>query len=69
MAQQQVRDAMVYTGGCVMPEPQLLVGGALDKFDNHGNVTDPELRARIGELVTALRDWGNRISIPEVAAA
>lgn len=68
-AQQQVRDALVYTGGCVMPEPELLIGGALGKFDDHGNVTDRELRAGIAEVVGALRDWAVRIRIPERAAA
>lgn len=68
-AQQQVRDALVYTGGCVMPEPELLIGGALGKFDDHGNVSDRELRAGIAEVVGALRDWAVRIRIPERAAA
>lgn len=68
-AQQQVRDALVYTGGCVMPEPELLIGGALGKFDDHGNVTDRELRAGIAEVVGALRDWAVRIRISERAAA
>ena len=68
-AQQQVRDALVYTGSCVMPEPELLIGAALDKFDDHGNVTDRELRNRVGEVVDALRGWAERIRMPERAAA
>jgi chromate reductase len=68
-AQQQVREALVYTGGCVMPEPELLIGGALDKFDDHGNVTDKELRNRIAEVAGALRVWAERIRMPERAAA
>ena len=68
-AQQQVRDAVIYTGGCVLPEPELLVGGALDKFDDAGNVTDPELRKRVVELATGLRDWAVRIRMPREAAA
>jgi chromate reductase len=67
-AQQQVRDALVYTGGCVLPEPELLVGAAIGKFDDAGNVTDPELRAQVVHMVTALRDWATRIRI-EVARA
>ena len=68
-AQQQVRDALVYTGSCVMPEPELLIGGALDKFDDHGNVSDPQLRAQVVEVATALRSWAIRIRLPEAAAA
>ena len=52
-----------------MPEPELLIGAALDKFDDHGNVTDRELRNRVGEVVDALRGWAERIRMPERAAA
>jgi chromate reductase len=68
-AQQQVRDAVVYTGGCVLPEPELLVGAAIGKFDDAGNVTDPELHAQIVDMVTGLRDWAERIRMPEAQAA
>ena len=68
-AQQQVRDAVVYTGGCVLPEPELLVGAAIGKFDEAGNVIDPELRAQVVDMVTALRDWAARIRMPEARAA
>lgn len=68
-AQQQVRDAVVYTGGCVLPEPELLVHAAIGKFDDAGNVTDPELRAQVVNMVTALRDWAERIRMPEAQAA
>ena len=68
-AQQQVRDAVVYTGGCVLPEPELLVGAAIGKFDDAGNVIDPELRAQVVDMVTALRDWAARILMPEARAA
>jgi chromate reductase len=68
-AQQQVRDAVVYTGCCVLPEPELLVSAAIGKFDDDGNVTDPELRAQVVNMVTALRDWAERIRMPEAQAA
>lgn len=68
-AQQQVRDALIYTGGCVLPEPELLIGGALDKFDADGNVTDPKLREQVAQVAAALRDWAERIRMPQQAAA
>lgn len=68
-AQQQVRDALVYTGGCVLPEPELLVGAAIGRFDDAGNVTDAELRAQVVRMVTALRDWAIRIRVGEALAA
>ena len=68
-AQQQVRDALIYTGGCVMPEPELLVGAAIGKFDDAGNVTDPQLRRQVVDMVSALRDWAERIRMQEAQAA
>ena len=68
-AQQPVRDALVYTGGCVLPEPELLVGAAIGKFDDAGHVIDPDLRAQVAQMVRALRDWGERIRMPEAQAA
>jgi chromate reductase, NAD(P)H dehydrogenase (quinone) len=67
-AQAQLRDAFVFTGACVMPQPELLVGAAGGHFDDDGNVTDPALRASLVELVEALRAWTLRID-PRRAAA
>jgi chromate reductase, NAD(P)H dehydrogenase (quinone) len=62
-AQAQLRDAFVFTGACVMPLPELLVGGAGQHFDGDGNLTDPDLRASVVELVTALGVWTVRIDV------
>lgn len=67
-AQAQLRDAFVFTGACVMPLPELLVGAAASHFDEHGNVTDPELRTRIVDHIEALRQWTLRIDIGRAAA-
>jgi chromate reductase, NAD(P)H dehydrogenase (quinone) len=67
-AQAQLRDAFVFTGACVMPLPELLVGGAASHFDDAGNVTDPELRARIERHIEALRQWTLRIDVRRAAA-
>ena len=67
-AQAQLRDAFVFTGACVMPLPELLVGAAASHFDEDGNVTDPELRARIAQHVEALREWTLRIDVRRAAA-
>ena len=68
LAQAQLRDAFVFTGACVMPLPELLVGGAASRFDREGNVTDPQLRASIVELVEALAEWTVRIDVRRAAA-
>ncbi|HTC86494.1 MAG TPA: NADPH-dependent FMN reductase [Candidatus Acidoferrum sp.] len=66
-AQAQLRDAFVFTGACVMPIPELLVGSAASHFDDDGDVTDPELRASIVELVAALGRWTRRLSLEAAA--
>jgi chromate reductase len=67
-AQAQLRDAFVFTGACVMPLPELLVGGAGEHFDQGGNLTDPALRASVVALVEALRAWTLRIDVRREAA-
>jgi chromate reductase len=67
-AQAQLRDAFVFTGACVMPQPELLIAAAASHFDDHGNLTDPALRASLLDLVEALRAWMLRIDIGRVAA-
>jgi len=66
-AQAQLRDCFVFTGACVMPQPELLVAAAASHFDVRGNVTDPALRESITELVAALRDWSDRIRLSDAA--
>lgn len=68
LAQAQLRDAFVFTGACVMPQPELLIGGAGAHFDDDGNLTDPALRASLLELVEALRAWTLRIDVGRAAA-
>jgi chromate reductase, NAD(P)H dehydrogenase (quinone) len=67
-AQAQLRDSFVFTGACVMPLPELLVGGAASHFDRDGSLTDPELRASLVELIEALRRWTARIDLRRAAA-
>ena len=66
-AQAQLRDAFVFTGACVMPLPEVLVGGAAAHFDKDGDLTDPDLRASLRELVAALREWALRIDVRRAA--
>jgi chromate reductase len=67
-AQAQLRDAFVFTGACVMPLPELLIGGAGHLFDDRGDLTDPATRAALVELMAALRAWTVRIDLGEAAA-
>jgi chromate reductase len=67
-AQAQLRDMFVFTGACEMPLPELLVGAAGTHFSDDGDVTDPELRASIVELVRALDRWARRLRVRDEAA-
>lgn len=67
-AQAQLRDAFVFTGACVMPQPELLIGTAGEHFDHHGNLMDPALRDSLVELMEALRAWTLRIEVAREAA-
>jgi chromate reductase len=67
-AQAQLRDAFVFTGACVMPLPELLVGNAGENFDRDGNLTDPAVRAALSELIAALGAWTRRIDVRREAA-
>jgi chromate reductase len=68
LAQAQLRDAFVFTGACVMPLPELLIGAATHHFDDDGNLTDPALRDSLVELLEALRAWTLRIDLGRAAA-
>jgi chromate reductase, NAD(P)H dehydrogenase (quinone) len=67
-AQAQLRDSFVFTGACVMPQPELLIGAASGHFDQDGNLTDPALRVALVELVEALAAWTERIALRGAAA-
>ena len=67
-AQAQLREAFVFTGACVMPLPELMVGAAVEHFDQDGNLVDAAVRAHLVELMEALRIWTLRIDIRRAAA-
>jgi chromate reductase len=66
-AQAQLRETFVFTGACAMPQPELLISSAASHFDDEGNLTDPELRASLVDLVEALGRWTYRLGRREAA--
>ena len=62
-------DAFVFTGACVMPLPELMVGGAGHLFDHDGDLTDPDTRAALVQLMEALRAYAHADSDLGEAAA
>jgi chromate reductase len=67
-AQAQLREAFVFTGACVMPQPELLIGAAGEHFDLDGNLSDAAIRDSLVELLEALGAWTVRIDVGRAAA-
>jgi len=60
-AQAHLRDGLTYTNGLVLPLPEVLVGVAREKFDEHGNLTDEGTRDELRDLLKALAAWVRRL--------
>ena len=68
-AQAQLRDGLTYTGGMVLPLPELLVPLAPDKADEHGNLVDEATRAELRDVLVALAAWARRLGREERLAS
>jgi len=55
--QSQLRQAFEFTDSYCMPQPELLVFKAHEKFDAEGNLTDAATGQFLTKYLTALRDW------------
>lgn len=58
--QSQLRQAFEFTNSYCMPQPELLVFRAHQKFDDEGNLTDDATRKYLGKYLDALYDWVNK---------
>lgn len=61
-AQSQLRQAFVFTDTPVLPQPEILVYRAHEKFDAEGRLTDEKTREFVGRLLVQLADWTRRLS-------
>lgn len=68
-AQAQLRDGLTYTGGIVLPLPELLVPLAGDKFDEDGDLVDEPTRTEVRDVVVALAAWARRVGREERLAS
>jgi chromate reductase len=60
-AQAHLRDGLAYTNGFVLPLPEVLVPHAAEKFDAESNLTDPETRDGVRDLLVSLASWTQRL--------
>ncbi len=59
-AQLQLRQAFVFTDSPVMPQPEVLVFRAHEKFDAEGRIADEKTREHLGRFLLALAVWARR---------
>lgn len=55
--QSQLRQAFEFTNSYCMPQPEVLVFRAHEKFDNQGNLTDDKTREFLGKYLDAFHKW------------
>ena len=58
--QSQLRQAFEFTNSYCMPQPEILVYRAHQKFDGDRNLTDESTRKYLGQYLDALYDWVNK---------
>jgi chromate reductase len=68
-AQSQLRQSFVFTNTPVLPQPEVLVGWAHEKFDAAGRLTDDATRKFLVLFLQEFAKWIGRLAErPEVAA-
>ena len=58
--QSQLRQAFEFTNSYCMPQPELLVFKASEKFDAHGRLTDEATREYLRRFLAAFAEWVRR---------
>lgn len=66
-SQMILRQILLHGPAYVMPEPQVMVPNARDRFDSAGDLTDEATRERLGRFVEALVEWTARVAPKEPA--
>jgi len=59
-AQYHLRQVFVFLDMLPMNKPEVMIGNASQRFDEEGNLVDPETRKHIRELLEALVSWTRR---------
>ena len=68
-AQAHLRDGLAYTRGLVLPQPEVLVPFAKERFDETGTLHDEDTLQAVRELLIGLADWVREVreGLPAVA--
>jgi chromate reductase len=60
-AQSQLRQSFVFTDTPVLPQPEILVYRAHEKFDAEGRLTDERTREFVAKLLVGLASWTRKL--------
>ena len=60
--QSQLRQAFEFTNSYCMPQPEILVARAHEKFDEEGHLTDEKTRSFLKKYLAAFEAWITRVS-------
>ena len=60
-AQYDLRKTFVFLDAHVLNKPEIMIGGAGQRFDGAGVLTDAATRQFIGQQIVSLRDWAMRL--------
>ena len=60
--QSQLRQAFEFTNSYCMPQPEILVYRAHEKFDAEGRLTDEKTREYLGKFLAAFAQWIRRVA-------
>src|SRR5919112_1730748 len=63
--QMVLRQILLHAPVYTMPEPQMLIPKARQRFDQSGDLTDEETRERMRRFLAALVKWTKRMGQPE----
>jgi chromate reductase len=61
--QSQLRQAFEFTNSYAMPQPEILVFRAPEKFDDEGRLTDEATRNALARYLAAFEGWVRRLRI------
>jgi chromate reductase len=67
-AQAQLRQAFVFTNMYALPQPEVLVANAHEKFDESGHLTDERTRQALAKFLEVFASWIARFSTREGSA-
>jgi chromate reductase len=63
--QSQLRQAFEFTNSYAMPQPEILVFRAHEKFDSEGRLTDESTRQHLQAFLIAFEAWIQRFRAAE----